>query len=612
MTKERSPQKAKLAKIPPAIIVMTSLVLFVAASCVVRNLEQQAELRPEPAEPADPDAYDTAVWKNVGPGIHSGFGSVDVAYSKSIPPRGQIAESIELQGWKGERVHCVWLVWSAGSKESLRLEASGFRSGHYEMAQESTSISVIKYVLSDEFSGGCGPRNKEKTPVHLSPDRLDKANSLTLDSPETRPIWISVDIPPETPAGLYHGTISRTSASGIIKQVMTLEVLNKRLPDPSQWSFHLDLWQNPYSVARFHRVALWSKAHIDFLRPLLTMLARAGQKCITATLIDDPWSGQTFDPYGSMINWTKKADGTWAYDYSIFDLYVDLAMEAGIKEQISCYSMVPVGNRFSWFDEKSGRSVTVEAIPGTAEYESIWRNFLMDFKGHLGERGWLDITALALDERDEEEMARLFSFLRETAPEFKISMAGFFYKEINASIYDFSSNWRHIERISGITAESRRRSGLRTTYYVACGIPKPNNFTFSPPAESCYEGWLASAMGLDGFLRWAYNSWVENPEVDSRFVRWPSGDTSLVYPGGRSSIRFERLREGIQDYEKIRILREEMAGNRSPAAAASMERLTHFMKSIDAKTLEKRPAADVVNEGKRVLYEIVKGADIPG
>ncbi|HEY5368179.1 MAG TPA: DUF4091 domain-containing protein [Hanamia sp.] len=39
---------------------------------------------------------------------------------------------------------------------------------------------------------------------------------------------------------------------------------------------------------------------------------------------------------------------------------------------------------------------------------------------------------------------------------------------------------------------------------------------------------------------------------------WPSGDTYFVYPGGRSSIRFERLREGIQDYEKFKILRAQL------------------------------------------------------
>ena len=105
-------------------------------------------------------------------------------------------------------------------------------------------------------------------------------------------------------------------------------------------------------------------------------------------------------------------------------------------------------------------------------------------------------------------------------------------------------------------------------------------------------------------MRWAYNSWPENPVIDSRYTKWPSGDTYLVYPGARSSIRFERLREGIQDYEKIRILREELALESSEKAASALKRLNEFLDSIDASTLENKPAAEVVNEGKQLLYEI--------
>jgi lysophospholipase L1-like esterase len=307
-----------------------------------------------------------------------------------------------------------------------------------------------------------------------------------------------------------------------------------------------------------------------------------------------------------MIKWIKKKDGTWEYDYTAFDQYVSLAMASGIKEQINCYSMVPVGNKFSWFDEETSETIIMEAIPGTDKYETLWRDFLNDFKVHLEEKGWLDITTLALDEREEEEMKNMFSFLRQTAPEFKITMSGFYYEAINSSIYDFSSNWRHAGKISGGVIESRKKSNLKTTYYVACGIPKPNNFTFSPPSESCYEGWFAAAKGFDGFLRWAYNSWPENPEIDSRYTKWPSGDTYLVYPDARSSVRFERLREGIQDYEKIRILRKELAENTSMEALAARERLNNFLNSIDNKTLDNQSAAEVINEGKQLIYQIVK------
>ena len=565
-----------------------------------------AAVRPETA---DTITDDMSVWKTIKPGVHTGFGSTDIAYEKSLPPSGKISASVNLQGWKGERINCLLLVWSAEKKDEVIVRASPFRNSDHQLDKGITSISTVNYVLSNEFAGGCGTRDLDKSPSQMSPDLLKKANKFGINSNETKPIWIAVEIPPQAPPGVYKGNISVESTSGTVNHAITLEVINKSLPAPSAWSFHLDLWQNPYAVARFNGVKLWSQEHINLLKPLLTMLAQAGQKCITTTLIEDPWAGQTFDPYGSMIKWVKKADGTWSYDYSVFDLYVNLAMGSGIKEQINCYSMVPVGNKFSWFDEKSSKTITIESIPGTKAYEDMWRSFLRDFKAHLKAKGWLNKTAIALDEREEEEMEKMFVFLKEAAPELKISMAGFYYGKINPAIYDFSSNWRHVDTLAGDVIDARRRSGLKTTYYVACGIPKPNNFTFSPPAESCYEGWFASAMGFDGFLRWAYNSWPENPLLDSRFIRWPSGDTYFVYPNAQSSVRFERLREGIQDYEKIRILRKELAEHPSRKAAAAREELNNFMGSINTKTLDKRSAADVINEGKKLLAEIARSVD---
>ena len=464
---------------------------------------------------------------------------------------------------------------------------------------------MVKYVLTDEFPGGIDRPDKTTFPVHLKPDRLDRTNCFDLAAPGTRPVWISVDIPRDTPAGIYHGTVSRQSASGTVNHRISLEVLNATLPAPSPWSFHLDLWQHPDAVARHGKVPLWSPEHLNLLRPMLTMLAQAGQKCITTTLIEEPWNHQTHDDFGGMITWTKRANGTWTYDHSRFDTYVALAMECGITRQINCYSMVPVGNKISWFDEKSATAVTVELLPGTAEYETVWRSFLTDFTAHLKNKGWLEKTTIALDEREEDEMKKLFGFLQATAPELKISMAGFYPNELTPSIYDFSSNWNTVDQISGEVMAARKKAGQLTTFYVACCIPHPNTFTFSPPAEACYLCWVASARGFDGFLRWAYNSWVEKPDVDSRFTKWPSGDAYLVYPNAQSSIRFERLREGIQDYEKIRILREELTRNPSAEAAAAKTKLNEFMTSMNTKTLDKKSAADVINQGKQLLAEIV-------
>ena len=102
---------------------------------------------------------------------------------------------------------------------------------------------------------------------------------------------------------------------------------------------------------------------------------------------------------------------------------------------------------------------------------------------------------------------------------------------------------------------SRRDKGYSTTFYVCCNPRYPNTFTSSSPYESELLGWYGLAYDYDGMLRWAYNSWPENPQYDSRFGNWCSGDTYLVYPYNRSSIRFERLIDGIEAAEKVRQLR---------------------------------------------------------
>ena len=69
-----------------------------------------------------------------------------------------------------------------------------------------------------------------------------------------------------------------------MKLKIEVEVLNHTLPSPEDWKFHLDLWQNPYAVARYYQVPLWSKKHFEAMRPIMKKLADTGQKVITATL----------------------------------------------------------------------------------------------------------------------------------------------------------------------------------------------------------------------------------------------------------------------------------------------------------------------------------------
>ena len=103
----------------------------------------------------------------------------------------------------------------------------------------------------------------------------------------------------------------------------------------------------------------------------------------------------------------------------------------------------------------------------------------------------------------------------------------------------------------------RQKEGRVTTYYICCGPAKPNTFMDSELDESFWCGAYPAMCGLDGLLRWAWNSWAEDTCADATYDcrGWRSGDVFLVYPDGSPSARFLELRNGIQQAEKFNILK---------------------------------------------------------
>lgn len=554
-------------------------------------------------EPTDPLSYDLSLWDNVDAGLNVAFASTNESYSRSIPPSQSISKQSKIYAWRGEETHTKLVFWSKEDIGEISLKTIS------DPDTPTPGISkvrhrIVRYVLSDSFINGCGYRDKDTIQAVISPDRLQDGNAFTLDSRETRPVWLSLETDSDCKPGTYIYNTEIISSSDTSTISFELEVIDRELPPPSEWDFHLDLWQNPFAVARYHKVQLWSQEHWDLMEPLLKKLASAGQKCITTTLNDKPWGGQTYDPFGSMITWIKDDMGNWTYDYSIFDQYVIFAIKCGISKQVNCYSMVPWNNRFVYYNEATTAYEELIAIPGSEEYNKLWTPFLVDFREHLRDMGWLDISTIAMDERKEEDMKKIIELVKTNVPELKISLAGnILQADIDNELYDLSIAIGLDPAKESIRL--RVESGRPTTFYTCCARPEhPNNFTFSPPSDNTYIAWFAAAHGYSGFLRWAYNSWVEDPVYDSRFRTWPSGDTYLVYPEAVSSVRLEKLIEGIKDYEKIRILKEELAVDPTMDAANFEKVLNDFLKSIHYSQLKERPSSEIILEGQDLLYQI--------
>ena len=512
------------------------------------------------------------------------WGNVDTRYPVNAADAVSSAAVSEAVAWKGERINLQLVVTNKGAAAdscTVKYVFSELKNGKSVIPATNVVGGFVQPVITDRFTG-CGKHEVDAYGENLVADRITDTNPTVVDGGSVRGLWLTVQVPQDAKAGTYKGYVELDMNGKATKYSYTVKVLDRTLPAPAEWDFHLDLWQNPYAIARVHNVELWSKEHFDVLRPYMLKLASAGQKAITATLIDRPWDGQTFDPFGSMVTWIKKADGTWLYDFTIFDRWVEFMMSCGINKEITCFSMIPWKLSFRYYDQATHSHKHINCAPGDEAYAQFWGGMLSAFAAHLKEKGWFDKTFISMDERSLQQMQAAIKVIKDHAPGLKISMAGNYHAEIEADIFDYCLDIYAYGAYTPELIAKRRAQGKVSTYYTCCSAEYPNLFTFSAPADAEFIALEALAKDLDGYLRWAYNSWTIVPEEDSRFTAWPAGDTYVIYPFSISSVRWERLVQGIQQFEKYKILLAEAEAKGNTSRVNALKKL---LKNVDIKKI---------------------------
>lgn len=508
-------------------------------------------------------------------------------------------QNLQQHAWRGEKLNAQILITADKNLATPTVRTSALLSGNgTTISPENISVGYLRYVKTDAFVSGCGYRKPQDFDSSLVADIIDNLPPANLKRGQQQAVWLTVKVPADAAPGTYSGTITVNTGKQI-RLSYSLEVANRTLPPPADWAFSLDLWQHPAAIARVHQVALWSKEHYRLMRPYYELLAAAGQKNITTSIVHEPWGHQAYDDFPSLVQWTKKRNGSWQFDFSRFDEYVEFVMSCGINKRINCYSMIPWKMMVTYRDEQLGKDSSFQTTMGSDLYRESWIPMLKDFTAHLKSRGWFQMTSIAMDERPMKDMQTAISMLKGIDPAWRIALAGDYHSEIQQDIFDYcvASRWQFDPAV----LQERKAAGKPSTFYTCCVEKYPNGFTFSPSAEHTWIGWYAMAKGFTGYLRWAYNSWPADPLNDSRFTAWPAGDTYQVYPGPLSSIRMEKLIEGIQDYEKIRILQQQWIdeGNSKKLSA-----LKQILAAFEIAKLEHTPADKMVEEAKAALLKL--------
>ena len=561
---------------------------------------QKVETFVEAEDPVALTAEQEAAWDAAGSTLNASWASTDYRYARSVVPDRFEGDVCRITAWKGERVSAQIILWSGAAKNGVECCIADFK-GASSLPASIAQTRFVRYTLSDQLTQRFMETShylRNETPAQISGDMLDTLSRYDMPARTARPVWVTIDVPRDAAAGTYRTSVTVTY-NGRGKQVLPLEleVVDHVLPTPDKWDYHLDLWQHPAAVARAQGLEVWSDEHFEAMEPVMKRLADAGQKVVTATLNKDPWNHQCYDAYESMIRWTKHKDGSWSYDYAVFDRWVQFMLDLGIDREVNCYSMVPWNCELEYYDEAKEQMVTVKAEPGTPIFPKIWTPFLKDFKAHLEDKGWLEFTNIAMDERSPEAMQAAADVLMACAPEMGFALAD------NHASYKKFTMMRDVcvamrqSTVSQEDIDMRREKGHYTTFYICCSPSFPNTFSTSQPYEAEIMGWYNVAHDYDGMLRWAYNSWAADPQYDSRYGGWTSGDTYFVYPYNRSSVRFERLRDGIEVAEMVRQLRREGVDTAPVEAALARIRATE-------PTDYTQPWQQIIAEARAALDEV--------
>ena len=510
-----------------------------------------------------------------------------------------------LSAWKNDAATSEISVASVDSKlKNLQVEVSDL-TGPDGAKIAKSNVTATFIASTKAYNGaflGYGDPSRA-VPAETTTNRSESNDILSTTDPVTvgfnqvKNIWLEFAVPKTAAAGTYTATV-KVTADGLetpLTCTYTLKVADAVLADASDFKnqFSVEFWQYPYTSAEYYGVDAFSAEHLKILKENLKLYKKVGGDAITATMVEDAWNGQTYSKnavhYPSMIKWTKGADGKFTYDYKDFDAWVSLCKEMGLGDRVVLYGMAAWGGKFTYWE--NGQLKYENMNPGSARYEEVWSDFLSKLTDHLMDKGWYDSVYIGFDERNFtsaaldviDKVKNLQGKSLKTAgcmdsinDNAKYQLA---LRLTDLSVGDFAAvnNKSFFDSL----LKARNAAGLKTTLY-SCTEHQPGNFSLSAPVESYWSA-INAGKETSGFLRWAYDAWVADPLHDATHNAFEPGDPFLIYPavdaatvakGGntdyaaKSSVRLERLAEGVRDVNKIKQMVSEVPALQTDVDAA--------------------------------------------
>jgi len=464
-------------------------------------------------------------------------------------------DSLEIFGIRNERVSAQCVIKANQDLHNVTVSLSPLKHAALStfLPADALEWNFVGSILIEENTPKYRKSDLIRTAPARFPDYLAGDREVSVKKGSYTAVYLTITIPRDAEAGDYKGTVTIKTDTADISLPLHLRVYPLTLPDAR----HLMVteWYTTGNFKKFHGIDTSdSERFYEMLRLYAENMAEHRQNVFRVSL--------------DLIICKQDPDGSLKFDFSKFDKWADIFWNTGSMDLIETGFVARFGEGdwssneillrdFRVQEQSSGRSIT---IPG----EKFLPQLLPALENHLREKGWLEKTVFHIaDEPSNHNVVswrEASQYVHRHAPAIRRMDAietphCFDRLEIWIPKLDHLATWYDVYK------EAQNR-GNELWFYTVGIFQKgsyPNKTADVALIESRVLHWLNYRFGLKGYLHWGFNQWTDDPFEAPGQHR---GDGWHVYPkkdGLLCSLRWEQMRNGIQDYEYFWMLEDKIA-----------------------------------------------------
>ncbi len=404
------------------------------------------------------------------------------------------------------------------------------------------TLQWVRYI--DVHRNSAGLPDDElvaKAPTSL-PDPFWEGPTISAVAHQAQPIWIEVDVPRETPSGRYDGCLVVQAGDTSMSLPVTLHVWDFDMP--TQRHLSVINWGVFPGQTYGKQVTDEGPEYFRLFREYCAFLVAHRQTDIMGA-----------------IDWIeRKGDekSGFTYDTSRLERHAEVAFEAGIR-QIHLHA---AGQKTAPILDPASRVEVPEHAGGIQRLSQ-----LQALEQTIQQRGWQNRFLVAITDEPfihhEETFAAAVDLVHQAAPSVRTVEA--VETEFLGKLDVYVPKLSHLNLWYSHFDKTRREQGGELWFYTCCHPAGryPNRFLDQSLLKVRVLHWINYLYDLQGYLHWGLNYYgSDNPFTEDGISKdLPLGDRAIVYPGEKSilgSLRFSAQRDGLQDYEYLRILEDRL------------------------------------------------------